>query len=168
MFICTPHVHMFVASLTKGNYMMKIAIGADNAATDMKNVVKAYLHELGFEVADFSHDVPGRSEIYPDIAFNLSSAVAAGDYERGILVCGTGIGMAIVANKVKGIRAAQVHDSYSAERSRKSNDAQIMTMGARVIGIELAKSLVKIWLDSEFEAGRSQSKVDRINYYDTK
>ncbi|MCA1179483.1 MULTISPECIES: ribose 5-phosphate isomerase B [unclassified Pantoea] len=145
---------------------MKIAIGADDAATEMKNAVKAFLVEKGIEVADFSHDLPGNAQIYPDIAHNLATAVAAGDFDRGILVCGTGIGMAIVANKVRGIRAAQVHDNYSAERSRKSNDAQIMTMGARVIGIELAKSLVQIWLDSEFEAGRSASKVERINFYD--
>ncbi len=146
--------------------MLTIAIGADDAATEMKNTVKSYLQSRGIEVVDYSHDVVGNEQIYPDIAFNLASAIGEGKYERGILLCGTGIGMAIVANKVPGVRAAQCHDVYSAERARKSNNAQIMTMGARVIGPELAKTLVEAWLNAEFEAGRSGPKVERIGYYD--
>lgn len=146
--------------------MLTIAIGADDAATDMKNTVKSHLQSRGIAVVDFSHDVAGNEQIYPDIAFNLASAIGEGKYQRGILLCGTGIGMAIVANKVPGVRAAQCHDVYSAERARKSNDAQIMTMGARVIGPELAKTLVDAWLNAEFEAGRSGAKVARIGYYD--
>lgn len=146
--------------------MLKIAIGADDAATEMKNVVKSHLQSKGIEVVDFSHDVGDNALMYPDIAFNLATTIADGTYSRGILLCGTGIGMAIVANKVPGVRAAQCHDSFSAERARKSNDAQVMTMGARVIGPELAKSLVDVWLASEFEGGRSAPKVDKINYYE--
>jgi len=146
--------------------MLTIAIGADDAATDLRNVVKSHLQAKGYEVVDFSRDIGDNALIYPDIAFNLASAVGDGIYPRGILLCGTGIGMAIVANKVPGVRAAQCHDTYSAERARKSNDAQIMTLGARVIGPELAKNIVDVWLASEFEGGRSAPKVDKISYYE--
>jgi ribose 5-phosphate isomerase B len=104
--------------------------------------------------------------LYPDTAVTVAKAVADGKHERGILLCGTGIGMAITANKVPGIRAAVCHDPYSAERARKSNDAQIMCMGARIIGPELAKLLVDTWLDSEFQGGGSAEKVERISYYE--
>lgn len=146
--------------------MLTIAIGADDAATDLKNLVKSHLQSKGIEVVDFSHDVQDNPVIYPDIAFNLASAVGDGTFPRGILLCGTGIGMAIVANKVPGVRAAQCHDTYSAERARKSNDAQIMTLGARVIGPELAKNIVDVWLDAEFEGGRSAPKVEKIGFYE--
>jgi ribose 5-phosphate isomerase B len=104
---------------------------------------------------------------YPDIGYEVAHAVARGEHDRGILICGTGIGMAIVANKVPGVRAAQVHDPYSAERARKSNDAQIMTMGARIIGPELARSLVRIWLAAEFAGGASARKVAKISAGET-
>lgn len=148
--------------------MLKVAIGADDAATALKNQVKTYLQEKGIEVVDFSHDVAGNEQMYPDIAFNLASSIRDGQFERGILLCGTGIGMAIVANKVPGVRAAQCHDVYSASRARKSNNAQIMTLGARVIGSELALTIIESWLDAEFEAGRSAAKVERITYYENK
>lgn len=147
--------------------MLKVAIGADDAATGLKNLIKQHLQQKEIEVVDFSHDVAGNDQIYPDIAFNLASSVRDGTFERGLLCCGTGIGMAIVANKVPGIRAAQCHDVYSAERARKSNNAQIMTLGARVVGNELALMLVDVWLAAEFEAGRSGPKVERIDYYET-
>lgn len=146
--------------------MLKVAIGADDAATGLKNLVKEHLQQKQIEVTDFSHDVAGNDQIYPDIAFNLASAIRDGSFERGLLFCGTGIGMAIVANKVPGVRAAQCHDVYSAERARKSNNAQIMTLGARVVGHELALMLVDTWLAAEFEAGRSGPKVERISYYE--
>lgn len=146
--------------------MLTIAIGADDAATELKNLVKSHLQSKGIEVVDFSHDGGDNPLIYPDIAFNLASAIGDGTYPRGILLCGTGIGMAIVANKVPGVRAAQCHDTYSAERARKSNDAQVMTLGARVIGPELAKNIVDVWLASEFEGGRSAPKVEKITYYE--
>ncbi|MHC4713957.1 MAG: ribose 5-phosphate isomerase B [Planctomycetota bacterium] len=140
---------------------MSIAIGCDEAASDLKEIIIAHLRGLGHEVEDFG-TYDRKPVLYPDIALAVAGAVRDGKHERGILLCGTGIGMAITANKVPGIRAAVCHDLYSAERSRKSNNAQIMTMGARIIGPELAKSLVTVWLQCEFGGGRSQPKVDRI------
>ena len=123
------------------------------------------LEDEGFEVADFGchSEVPVD---YPDVAFEVANAVARGEHDRGILICGTGIGMSIAANKVPGVRAAQAHDPYSAERARKSNDAQILALGARVIGPELAKSVVRTWLQSEFAGGGSARKVGKINAAD--
>ena len=140
---------------------LSIALGADEAAFELKEKIKAYLLSIGQEVEDYgvySTD----PVLYPDVALAVAGAVAEGKHARGILMCGTGIGMAITANKVPGIRAAVCHDPYSAERSRKSNDCQIMTMGARVIGVELAKTLVDVWLASEFQGGGSTAKVERI------
>ncbi len=147
--------------------MRKLALGADDAGFELKETIKAYLDELKVEYEDlgvYSSDPVD----YPDVAVKVAEAVGRGDYERGILICGTGIGMAIVANKVPGVRAAQCHDTYSAERARKSNNAQIMTMGARVIGPELAKIIVKTWLDSEFSGGRSAPKVAKIEEIDNR
>ncbi len=139
----------------------KIAIGCDEAAFCLKEEIKKHLDETGVEYDDFG---AGRGEtvLYPDIASKVARAVADGTYRRGILVCGTGIGMAITANKVPGIRAAVCHDPFSAERARKSNDAQILCMGERVIGVELAKLLVDIWMKCEFAGGASVAKVSRI------
>lgn len=134
-----------------------IAIGTDGAGIELKKIISDHLVDLGFEVEDF-----GIEDLYPDAALAVAQSIAAGSHERGILICGTGIGVCITANKVPGIRAAVCHDSYSAQRARKSNDCQIMTLGARVVGEELAKDLVDIWLDSEFEPARSGPKVERI------
>lgn len=144
---------------------MKIAIGCDEAAFDLKELVKKYLQDLHHEVEDFG-TFERRPVLYPDIAFAVAEKVAAGTFSRAILLCGTGIGMAISANKVPGVRAAQAHDTYSAERARKSNDAQVLTLGARVVGPELARTIVKAWLGSEFEGGGSTAKVERIKEYD--
>ncbi|WP_196593267.1 ribose 5-phosphate isomerase B [Pectinatus sottacetonis] len=142
---------------------MKIAIGCDEAAYNLKMVLKKHLEEKGYEVDDFGAD-KGEKILYPDVAYKVADAVARGKYKRAVLVCGTGLGMCICANKVPGVRAAVCHDSFSAERSRKSNNAQIICMGERVIGMELAKSLLDIWLECEFsEQSRSQPKVQRIN-----
>lgn len=141
---------------------MKIAIGCDEAAYCLKMELIAHLREKeGMELTDFGA-ASGEMVLYPDVANDVARAVAAGTFERGILVCGTGIGMAITANKVPGIRAAVCHDPFSAERARKSNDAQILCMGERVIGVELAKYLTDIWLDCDFSGGTSRTKVDRI------
>ncbi|WP_232698439.1 ribose 5-phosphate isomerase B [Brevibacillus daliensis] len=140
---------------------MKIAIGCDQNAYEMKMTVIELLKEKGVEVTDFgSHQ--GEVVDYPDVAFKVAEEIRDGNFDRGILVCGTGIGVAIAANKVQGVYAACAHDTYSAERARKSNNAQILTMGAKVIGLETAKQVVKAWLDSEFE-GRSQDKIDKIS-----
>ena len=143
---------------------MRIAIGCDEAAYRLKVIIKDYLEETrsDIEIVDFGAD-EGDIILYPDVAYAVADAVASKKYDRGILFCGTGIGMAISANKVPGIRAAVCHDPFSAERSRKSNNAQIMCMGERVIGVELAKYLVDIWLESEFSGGGSTPKVERIN-----
>lgn len=144
---------------------MRIALGCDEAAYYLKESIKNYLIGLGEEVEDFGvYDT--KPSLYPDVAVTVAKSIVNGKNERGILLCGTGIGMAITANKVPGIRAAVCHDVYSAERSRKSNNAQIMTIGARVIGEELAKSLVSIWLKSEFQHGGSTDKVNRISEYE--
>ena len=142
-----------------------VAIGADEAAFDLKETLKAHLARRGIEVKDYG--AFDRSPVlYPDVAVKVAQAIADGTHPRGILMCGTGIGMAITANKVPGVRAATCHDTYSAERARKSNNAQILTMGARVIGPELAKSIVDAWLASEFEGGGSAPKVQKIIEYD--
>ncbi|HEY5742647.1 MAG TPA: ribose 5-phosphate isomerase B [Terrimicrobiaceae bacterium] len=138
-----------------------IAVGCDEAAYQMKEAVRAYLEKQGHTVKDYGV-YNTEPSLYPDIALEVSNAVAGGEHERGILMCGTGIGMAITANKVPGIRAAVCHDVYSAERARKSNDCQVMALGARVVGEEYAKRLVESWLDSDFEGGKSAAKVERI------
>jgi ribose 5-phosphate isomerase B len=145
--------------------MAIIAIGSDEAGFGLKEKINDYLNEKGVEVTDYGvYDT--KPVLYPDIAFKVAQAIADGKHERGILICGTGIGMAITANKVPGIRAAVCHDVYSAERARKSNNAQIMTLGARVIGTELAKLLVDTWLKSEFQGGGSIAKVAKISEYE--
>jgi ribose 5-phosphate isomerase B len=141
---------------------MKIVIGSDHFGFPLKEDLKKFLIESGFEPIDIGC---GNSETpvdYPDVAFELAERVSDGEFDRGILVCGTGIGMAIVANKVPGIRAACCHDVYSTERAQKSNDAQIMTMGSQVITPILARKLLRIWLDSKYEGGRSAPKVAKI------
>ena len=144
---------------------MRLVVGSDEAAFTLKEVVKQHLIALGHEVTDVGVG-PDETALYPDVAYAAGTAIARGEFERGILMCGTGIGVAISANKVPGIRAAQAHDTYSAERAMKSNDAQILCLGARVVGIELAKSIVTAYLLSHFEGGRSSAKVERIRHYE--
>lgn len=144
---------------------MKLAIGCDEAAFEMKIAILKFLLEEGHEVSD-QGVFDSTPAAYPDIAVAVAREVASGQAIRGILLCGTGIGMAITANKVPGIRAAVCHDPYSAERSRKSNDAQILCLGARVVGVELARYLVKIWLACEFAGGGSAAKIEKIKGYE--
>jgi ribose 5-phosphate isomerase B len=142
---------------------MKIAIGCDPNATDLKEIIKKHLTDLEYAWKDYGDQDP----IYANVAIEVAEAVASGKYERGILICGTGIGMSIAANKVPGAYAALCTDPYSTERSRKSNNANIMTLGAQVIGPELAKTLVTIWMNSEYSpGGRSEPKVKRICEYE--
>ena len=144
-----------------------ILIAADHYGLLLKDPIREYLIEKGYEVKDLgvNSDEP---VLYPEIALNLALEVKKFNYSRGILVCGTGIGMAMVANKVPGIRAAVIHDPYSAERSRASNDAQIAALGSLVIGVNAAKKMIDIWLDSEFGGGRSLPKVQMIKDLDEK
>lgn len=142
--------------------MKKVAIGCDPNAVEMKESVKEQLQELGYEYEDYGSD----DSIYANVAFTVAEAVAKGTHDRGILICGTGIGMCIAANKVPGAYAALCADSYSTERSRKSNNANIMTMGAQTIGPQLAKTLVRVWMESEYTpGGRSEPKIQRIYEY---
>ncbi|MBG0918052.1 ribose 5-phosphate isomerase B [Exiguobacterium profundum] len=146
---------------------MKIAIGADHGGFNLKKEIVALLEELGHEYKDFgTHSAD--SIDYPDVAIPVAEAVAAGEFDRGILICGTGIGIGIAANKVKGIRAALVHDSFSAKATRQHNDSNIMTMGERVIGPGLALDLVTTWLDTNFEGGRHSNRVDKMSAYESK
>ena len=143
--------------------MNKIALGCDPNAAPLKEVIKKQLEELGYEYEDYgSEDI-----VYANVAIEVAEAVAQGKHERGILICGTGIGMSISANKVPGAYAALCSDAYSAERAKKSNNANIMTIGSQVIGSELAKSLVTIWMNSEYTpGGRSEPKIRRISDYE--
>lgn len=142
---------------------MKIALAGDSAGKPLADIIEAHLKSKGeHQVANLS-----KSGFYADMAAGVARDVAAGAYDRAILCCGTGIGVAISANKVPGIRAAQTHDTYSAERAAKSNNAQIITMGARVIGPELAKAIADTWLASEFDPnGASAANVEAIDRLD--
>ncbi len=144
---------------------MKIALGCDEAGLPLMDVLRDYLEKQKIAVHDFGVHTTDPVD-YPDVAEAASKAVADGECERAILVCGTGIGMSITANKVPGVRAALCHDTYSAERARKSNDAQVITMGARVIGPELAKKIIEVWLESDFAGGNSTRKVEKMNAVD--
>lgn len=144
-----------------------IVIGCDNAAVDMKNMVISWLEGKGIAVEDLGVAGPEDDTYYPLVAKCVCEAIMESGYKKdGILICGTGIGMAITANKFRGIRAAVCHDSYSAERSRLSNDANVLCMGARVIGPELAKKIVGEWISLEFTDGSSTPKVNAIKRID--
>lgn len=138
---------------------MKIVFGCDPNATEFKLKLMDFVKELGHEVTDFGSDDP----IYANTAIKVAQAVAAKKFDRGIVVCGTGIGVSIAANKVKGAYAACIHDVYQAQRAELSNHANIITMGSQVVGIELAKCMVKEYLSCTFDPnGRSGAKVQRI------
>jgi len=142
---------------------MLIGVGADAFGVGLKDSVVEHLHAQGHETADLSGDPPLD---YPDIALTIALDIAAGRYPRALLFCATGLGMAIVANKVGGIRAVTVHDAYSAERSRKSNDAQILTMGAELIDPAAAIAVVSRWMATDFAGGRSAAKLRRLKEID--
>lgn len=144
-----------------------IALGSDHYGLPLKDAVRDYLVARGYNVRDFG--VTSADPVdYPDVGVTVAEAISTGEYHRGILVCGTGAGMAIVANKVPGVRAVCMHDPYTAERARASNNAQVVTMGSQIVGAEVAKKLLDIWLDSEFQEDRSGRKVAKINQLDEK
>lgn len=146
---------------------MKIAVDCDEAGIELKQVIVEHLRSLGSEVDDLN--LLGEQNVdYPDVGYNLAKRIAHGDYDRGVLICGTGLGMAMIANKINGVYAGVCHDVYSAERLCKSNDAQVLTMGARVIGPELAKTILSAWVSSKFEPGRSGPKVARMHELEDK
>ena len=142
---------------------MKIAVGCDPNAESFKKELISYIRELGHEVEDFGSTDP----VYANVAISVGEAVASKKFDRGVLICGTGIGVCIAANKVKGVYAALVNDIYQAQRAELSNHANIITMGAQVTGIELGKCLVKEYLGCEFDPeSRSVPKIQRIYEYE--
>ncbi|MCL6571526.1 MAG: ribose 5-phosphate isomerase B [Bacillus sp. (in: Bacteria)] len=146
---------------------MKVALASDHGGINLRKEIASLLEELGIEYEDFGCECE-TSVDYPDYAFPVAQKVASGAFDRGILICGTGIGMSISANKVKGIRCALVHDTFSAKATRAHNDSNMLAMGERVIGPGLARDIAQIWLTGEFEGGRHGGRVGKINEYENK
>ncbi|MCP3761482.1 ribose 5-phosphate isomerase B [Domibacillus sp. A3M-37] len=146
---------------------MKVAIASDHGGMNIREEIKTLMQELGIEYEDFGCEC-ATSVDYPDYAIPVAEKVAAGEFDRGILICGTGIGMSITANKVKGIRCALVHDVYSAKLTRQHNDTNIIAMGERVIGAGLAREIAQTWLTTNFEAGRHATRIGKIAEYEEK
>jgi ribose 5-phosphate isomerase B len=140
---------------------VKIAIGNDHAALDMKRELKVYLEQLGHEVTDYGTHTAERVS-YPEFGAKVARAVVSGAAERGILICGSGVGIGIAANKVRGIRCCTCSEPSSAKLSREHNNSNVLAFGARVVGIELAKMIVEEWLAAQFEGGRHQERLDMI------
>ncbi len=140
---------------------MRVALGADHGGYRLKEAIKRWLDEMGIAWEDCGTYGPDSVD-YPDYARQVAEKVAAGECDRGILVCGTGIGMCIAANKVPGIRAALCHDVFSARATREHNDSNVLTLGERVVGEGLARAIVEVWLTTEFAGGRHARRVDKI------
>ncbi|CAN5409942.1 RpiB/LacA/LacB family sugar-phosphate isomerase [soil metagenome] len=145
--------------------MNKIIIGTDHLGLNLKNAIAEHLKKKGWEVEDIGVNSADPVD-YPDVALTLAKRIASEEFKRGILICGTGAGMAITANKVPGVRAVSVADPYTAERAIASNNAQVITMGALILGAPVAKMLVDIWLANEFQGGGSAVKVQKMNDID--
>lgn len=140
---------------------MKIAIASDHGGVNLKKVIVEFLNDNNVDFTDFGPESTDSVD-YPDYAKPLSEKVANGEFDKGILICGTGIGMSITANKTKGIRCALVHDTFSAKATRQHNDSNILAMGERVIGPGLAIDIVDTWLNTEFEGGRHERRISKI------
>ncbi len=138
-----------------------IAIGSDHIGFSYKEEIKKYLEEKKLEFKDFGSYSEDRID-YPVIGKKVAEAVAIGNFEKGILICGTGVGIGITANKIKGIRAAICSEPYSAKLSKEHNNSNVLAFGARVIGIEVAKMMIDVWLDASFEGGRHTNRLDQI------
>ena len=139
-----------------------IAVGSDHGGLELKDAILAALAARGLDVDDYGTD-NGDSVDYPDFAEKVAAAVSRGDVELGILVCGTGIGMSIVANKFPGVRAALATDEFMAQMAKEHNNANILVLGGRVLAKDLAVKMVNVWLDSTYEAGRHQRRLDKIS-----
>jgi RpiB/LacA/LacB family sugar-phosphate isomerase len=144
-----------------------VVIASDHAAVELKNEIKKYLIELGYEVEDLGPK-NNDSVDYPDFASAVAAKVSRGEYERGILMCGSGIGMAIVANKFPNVRAVNAADTHTAIISRSHNDTNILTLGSRTTPLESAKEIVKVWLATEFEGGRHEKRIEKIKKIEEK
>jgi len=139
-----------------------IVVGSDHGGYELKQTVLEVLRQRGIECADYGTDGPDSVD-YPDFAAKVAGAVSAGEADRGVLICGTGIGMSISANKFPGVRAALVHDEFTAQMSKEHNNANILVMGGRVLSLDQGKKFVEIWLDTQFEGGRHQNRLDKIS-----
>lgn len=146
---------------------MKIAMGNDHTAVEMKQAIKAYVEQKGYEVIDFGTNDTESCD-YPSYGEKVGRAVAAGEADYGIAICGTGIGIGIAAGKVKGIRVCTCSEPYSARLSRMHNATNVLTFGSRVIGLEMAKMIVDEWLDNQYEGGRHQRRVDLLTEIETR
>lgn len=146
---------------------MKVIITGDHAGMTLRNEITDLLDELGFEYEDVGCDCTSSVD-YPDYAFPAAERLANGEFDRGIFICGTGIGISISANKVKGVRCALTHDVFTAKATREHNDSNALAMGERVIGPGLAREIAKTWLLTEFEGGRHQGRLDKITAYENK
>ena len=144
---------------------MKIAVGSDHRGLTVKQRIVPLLQQMGHEVVDAGPASPGSVD-YPDFAFEVAKAVGEGRADRGVLICGTGIGMCIAANKVPGVRAAPCHDSITAELSRRHNDSNVLCLSADLLGEELIERMIRIWLETPFEGGRHARRVDKIMRYE--
>jgi ribose 5-phosphate isomerase B len=140
---------------------MKIAIGCDHAGVELKEEIISLLKNLNIDFVDFGTDTP-QSVDYPDFGEKVSEAVSSGRIERGILICGTGIGMSIVANKFPGIRASLCNELFTAKMSRMHNDANVLVLGGRIVGRDLAKEIVRTWVSTPFEGNRHSRRLDKI------
>mgnify|MGYP000526738870 CR=1 FL=1 len=140
---------------------MKIVIGNDHSAVELKNIIKAHLEEKGYEVMNVGTDTSDSCD-YPVYGEKVGRAVASGEADLGIAICGTGVGISLAANKIRGIRAVVCSEASTARLSRQHNDTNILAFGARIIGTETAKDIVKAWLEAEFEGGRHQKRVDML------
>lgn len=146
---------------------MKVAIGSDHGGIRLRTEIMALMDEMGIPYEDIGCKSIGSVD-YPDYAVPVAEKVASGECDRGILICGTGIGMSITANKVKGIRCALVHDVFSARATREHNDSNILAMGERVIGPGLAREIARVWLTTDYEGGRHARRVEKIVSYENK
>ncbi len=141
--------------------MEKIAIASDHAGRELKEDLKEYLKSMGFEVVDMGVN-NDKSVDYPDYGAPVAEKVSSGELAKGVLLCGTGIGMSILANKYRRVRAALVNDVYTARMAKEHNDANILVIGGRIVGKGLAREMLKVWLEARFEGGRHQRRLDKI------
>jgi RpiB/LacA/LacB family sugar-phosphate isomerase len=146
---------------------MKVIIGSDHGGFELKEDLKAQLADLRIEVVDLGTNSEAAVD-YPDFGRAVAEQVSSGKFDRGILICGTGIGMSMVANRFPGVRAALVHDLYTARLSREHNDANLLVLGGRTTGKGLAREILKVWLEASFEGGRHARRVDKIKELDGK
>ena len=146
---------------------MKLVIGSDHGGVELKSVLIDYIKELGHEIADFGVAL-GEKGDYPVYGIKVAEAVSNGEYEAGIVICGTGIGISIAANKVQGIRCAHTNEVFSAKMAKEHNNANIIALGGRVVGTEVAKMIVYEWLNSDYQGGRHANRIDMIAEYENK